>query len=112
MKKSKISSFGLKIRLKKIIQPSKKKRIASTIRDINMDYHPKGFAGNTGWSNTFLTNELGFSWYFKSQDDRDEAYNEFIGFINKNLLNKMDITFLDSVQNRNKVFYKRVKRLA
>ena len=112
MEMNKERSFGLRIKQKKRARIAIQKHVASTVRRINMDYHPKGFAGNAGWSDTFLTNRFGFSWYFESERSRDEAYNLFIELLNESLTNKMDITFLNNIENRTKTFYKRVKRLA
>lgn len=105
-------TFGVRIKFSRTMCIRHKKIVSSLIRTINMDYHPKGFAGNKGFKDDFLTNIFGFSWYFNSKLSREEALQDLSAIVSSKLLKKIDIKPIETTQSKNKTFYKRVRRIA
>jgi hypothetical protein len=111
MRKSKTTKYGMKIKFDKSIGINVRTYIADVIRRINMDHHPRGFAGNAGWSDNLLTNSFGFSWYFKTEESRDIAHDDITQIFSGRILRNMNVSLLNNVEGRKKTFYKIVKKL-
>lgn len=101
----------MKVKFERGLSDEIKKYVAHIIRRINMELNASGFAANKGWTDRFLTNEFGFSWYLNSSEARDKAHNILFSIINKGIASKIKIVHL-SPREVKKTFYLRVLRQA